>query len=181
MRNAPWMFVLAGLVALAGCQKPASSVTSVTAPISAPAAPAKAAGLWIERVSDRGGDQVTRLCLDAASAQQLSALGARLAGRCSRRDMARSDAGGWRFSNHCDMGAWGKVATDGVIRGDVDRRYEIDALSETSGASEDSANGPRRFKADVRWQGACPKDMKAGDVVWPDGRRARLSELAAAS
>lgn len=181
MRETRWILALAALAALGACNRPASTATTVTAPISPPAAPPKTPGLWIERVSAGGAAQVTRLCLDAASAQQLSALGAKLAGQCRGPGMAPSDAGGWRFSTQCDMGAWGKVATDGVARGDFTRHYEVDALSETSGAAQATVNGPRHFKADIRWQGVCPKDMKAGDVVWPDGRRARLADLGAAS
>lgn len=172
---------LAALVALAACQKPPA--TSVTTPISPPAAAssAKASGLWVERVAERGRVSVTRLCLDAASARQLAALGGQLSGRCHGQSVTASDAGGWRFSSQCDMGAWGKVATDGVAQGDFTRHYEVDALAQTSGAAETAADGSRRVRADIRWQGACPKDMTAGDVVWPDGRRSRLSQLGAAS
>jgi len=177
------IFGLAALAALAACQRPPTPATSVTTPISPPAAAAsgKASGLWVERVTERGRVSVTRLCLDAAAAQQLAALGGRLSGRCHDQSVTASDAGGWRFKSRCDMGAWGKVATDGVAQGDFARDYHVDALAETSGAAETAADGPRHVKADIRWQGACPKDMQAGEVVWPDGRRSRLSQLGAAS
>ncbi len=181
MRATPWVLGLAGLFVLAGCNR-AAQAPPITTPISPPAAAAvKASGLWIERVAGGEGVSITRICLDAASAQQLAALGGQLGGRCRAQSVAPADAGGWRFSSQCDMGAWGKVATDGVTRGDFASHYEIDALSQTVGAAQATADGPRRFKADISRQGACPKDMAAGEVVWPDGRRSRLADLSAAS
>lgn len=183
MRMSPWLVGLAALAAVGACNRARPPATSVTTPIapSAPTTPVKAGGLWVERIEDAGRVSVTQLCLDAASAKQLAALGDRLAARCRQRTVTPSDAGGWRFSSQCDMGAWGKVATDGVARGDFARHYQLDALVGTTGAAQASADGPRRFKADIRWQGACPKDMTAGDIVWPDARRSRLSEISAAS
>ncbi len=171
---------LMSLGGLAGCQKAADTATSVTAPISPPSSPAaqtKAAGLWTERVSDGGGVHVVRYCLDEASAAQFSALAGKLSGRCTSQDMVPSDAGGWRFASQCDMGAWGKVSTAGVVHGAPPERPVIDALTRTAGSSD----AQRRLKVEIRWQKDCPKNIAPGEVVWPDGRRSRLSDFRAPS
>jgi hypothetical protein len=77
------------------------------------------------------------------------------------------------------MAAWGSVSTDGVAKGDFARHYTVEAVTQTSGAAAAAANGPRRVLADIVRQSECPKDMKPGDVVWPDGARSRLDGLAA--
>jgi hypothetical protein len=163
--------------ALSACHKadaPAAHITPIqTAAASPPAAP----GLWIERVSDRHGSRVTRLCLDAATSTSLAAFDQSLAGHCSRHDMAQAADGSWRFSTSCDMGPAGKVATEGVMRGDFAAHYVVEAHSQTVDAQQSAANGPDRVVADVRRAGDCPSDMKPGDVVLPDGARSHLDQL----
>lgn len=167
---------VAALGALAACHKPAAGPSS-TAHLAAPG-PQLSAGLWVEQVSDRHGVSVTRFCLDSAGAGALAALDRQQNSQCSRHDMARAADGSWHFSTACDMGAWGKVATEGVMQGDFTSHYVIEAQSQTVGAAQPSVNGPWRVKADVRRAGDCPKDMKPGDVVLPGGTRTRLDSLA---
>jgi hypothetical protein len=90
--------------------------------------------------------------------------------------MARAADGSWHFSTACDMGAGGRVSTEGVLHGDFASHYTIEAQSQTVGAA--TANGPDRVKADVRRLGDCPADMKPGDVILPDGAHTRLDNLA---
>jgi hypothetical protein len=177
MRAPRRLLALATLAALTACHRPAAGPTS-TAHISAAPGPHLAAGLWEQRVSDRRGVSLTRYCLDAAGASALAAFDREQSGRCSRHDMARAADGSWHFSTACDMGAWGKVATEGVMQGDFQSHYVIEAHSQTVGASTPAANGPWRVKADVRRAGDCPKDMKPGDVILPNGARSRLDTLA---
>jgi len=138
-----------------------------------------AAGFWTQRVSDHSRVMVTSYCLDGAAAQQLAALGRKLAQACRHQNVAQAADGSWRFSTECNAGVWGNVATDGVAHGDFARHYTVEAQTQTAGAGR--VNGGRRVLADISWQSACPRDMKPGDVVWPDGRRSRLADLPAPS
>ena len=181
MRVSSWPAIATTVALLGACHAAAPTNTAATAPIPGPTETPLGAGLWVERVSDHQSRTTTRFCLDDATAAKLSASARSLDDKCQKHDMAQDASGTWRFSTQCDMGAWGKVASEGSAKGDFTRHYTVEALTQTVGASEISANGPRRILADVSWQGACPADMKPGDVVLPDGRRSHLSELGASS
>ncbi len=119
MRSAiPIALLIVAAAALGACQRhgPAAKVASASIPGAGETQ--LAPGLWVERVADRHGVKVTRYCLDAATAGRLSYFGDQLNARCSRHAMAQAADGSWRFSTACDMGRWGKVATEGVIKGD---------------------------------------------------------------
>jgi hypothetical protein len=176
MRASPQILALAALAAVSACHKPAPGPTS-SAAIAAPG-PHLAPGLWVQKVADRHGVSVTRYCLDAASAGALAAFDHAQNGHCSRHDMARAADGSWHFSTACDMGAWGKVATEGVMKGDFTSHYVVEANSQTVGAAQSAVNGPWRVTADIRRAGDCPKDMHPGDVLLPGGVHTRLDVLA---
>jgi hypothetical protein len=180
MRAPSPILALAALAALAACHKAPAPVASNVAPIQAASAgPTQAPGLWVQRVSDAHGARVTKVCLDAGAATTLAAFDQTLAGQCSRRDMAQAADGTWHFSTSCDMGPWGKVATEGVMRGDFASHYVVEARSQTVGAAQSAADGPARVIADIRRVGDCPADMKPGDVILPGGGRARVDQLSA--
>jgi hypothetical protein len=179
MRGAKPVLTLAVLAALGACHRTASMPSAEVAMISVTGGPQLGPGLWSQSVSDRHGVKTLRYCLDAASAGALAAFNRQLDGRCSHRDMTVAAGGIWRFSTSCDMGAAGKVATQGVIRGDFQTHYFIEAESRTVGAADRTANRPNRVLADIQRLGDCPREMKAGDVVLPDGGHSRLETLAA--
>ncbi len=64
------------------------------------------------------------------------------------------------------------------MRGDFHDHYFVEVESQTVGAADHRADGPGRALADIQRLGDCPKEMKAGDVVMPDGGRTRLETLA---
>lgn len=179
MRAPNRLLALALLAALGACNRtPHAQTAADSATVTLPAGPHVASGLWAQRVSDSRGAHETRYCLDAGAASTLASFDRQLGGHCHKHEMARAADGSWHFSTACDMGAWGKVATEGVMHGDFSRHYTIEAQSQTVGAAQSVANGPDRMKADVRRIGDCPKDMKPGDVILPDGAHTRLDALA---
>jgi hypothetical protein len=177
MRASHPLLALAALATLAACNRTTHAHGDATT-VALPSGPHVAAGLWAQRVSDSRGARETRYCLDAASAGALASFTRQLGGRCGKHDMARAADGSWHFSTSCDMGAWGKVSTEGVIHGDFARHYTVEAQTQTVGAAQEAANGPDRIKADVRRLGDCPADMKPGDVILPGGAHTRLDALA---
>ena len=182
MRAPRPLLALAVVAALCACNRTAPTTPSAAmATISMPGGPHQAAGLWSQTVSDRNGVTTLRYCLDSGSAASLAAFNHQLSGRCSRHDIARAADGTWRFATSCDMGPAGKVATEGVMRGDFGAHYFVEAESQTVGAADAAANGPGRMLVDIQRLGDCPREMKAGDVVLPDGGRSRLETLAGAA
>jgi hypothetical protein len=178
MREPHRFLAVVALVGLAACNRTPSS-TPAAATISVATGPQQASGFWAQNVSDRHGVRTVRYCLDGVAASALAAFDRQLSGRCSKHAIARAADGTWRFSTSCDMGAGGKVATEGVMRGDFGSHYFVEAQSQTVGAADAAANGPNRILADLQRLGDCPRDMKPGEVVLPDGKRSRLDELAA--
>jgi hypothetical protein len=170
--------LFAALAAQGACHRAATTPSADVATISVVSGPQQAPGLWSQTVSDRHGAKTLRYCLDAASAGAMAAFDRQLDGRCSRHDIAKAADGTWHFSTSCDMGAGGKVATEGLMRGDFHDHYFIEAESQTIGAADLRANGTGRVLADLQRLGDCPKQMKAGDVVMPNGAPSRLETLA---
>src|SRR4029077_20434457 len=131
--RAPLIFLTAAL-ALGACHKAPTNAATATA-IPGAGDPQLAAGLWAERVSDRSGAAVTQYCLDPATAGTFAYFGRQLNGRCNRHDIAPAADGSWHFSTACDMGAWGKVSTEGVMHGDFKSHYVIEANSQAMDAA----------------------------------------------
>jgi len=193
MRASLPLLAIAALASVAGaaaCNRvaPAAKVAIPgvqTATADPAAGPAMAAGLWRQRVDDGRSAHVTRYCLDAGASSALAAFNQQLSGNCPEHQMALSDDGAWHFRTACDAGAAGKLVTEGVMRGDFARHYTIDVERKAAGdverraAGQAGANAGFRLSVDVRRLGGCPKDMKPGDVILPDGARGRLGELPA--
>jgi hypothetical protein len=174
MRAAVPFLALAALAAVGACNRTNTSAkVAIPAADTAPAGPQMAAGLWRQRVSGPQGVSVTRYCLDAGAASALASFNQQLSGRCPERQMALSSDGAWHFRTACDT-AWGKVATEGVMRGDFASHYVIEAGQQT-------VRGMTHVTADVKRLGDCPSDMKPGDVILPGGGRGRLSDLSASA
>jgi hypothetical protein len=172
MRAAVPILALAALAALGACNRTQSDAkVAIPAADPAPAGPQMAAGLWRQRVSGPQGVSVTRYCLDAGAANALASFNQQLSGRCPERQMALSSDGAWHFRTACDT-AWGKVATEGTLRGDFASHYVVEAGQRT-------VHGMAHVSADVKRLGECPADMKPGDVILPGGGRGRLSDLSA--
>jgi hypothetical protein len=177
MRATHRFLAIAALACLAACNR-TPSATPASTTVSVASGPQQASGLWAQNVSDRHGVRSVRYCLDSSAANALAAFDRQLAGRCSKNAIARAADGTWRFSTSCDMGAGGQVATEGLMRGDFSSHYFVEAQSHTVGAANEAANGPNRVMAELQRLGDCPRDMKPGDVVMPDGTRSRLDALA---
>jgi hypothetical protein len=172
MRAATPILALAALAALGACNRTHPSAKVAIAPVEAtPAGPQMAAGLWRQRVTGNRGVSVTRYCLDAGAAGALASFNQQLSGHCAEHQMALTADGAWRFRTACDT-AWGKLVTEGSMRGDFASHYVVEA-------AQQSVAGMSHVTADVKRLGDCPNDMKPGDVILPGGARARLGDMAA--
>jgi hypothetical protein len=165
---------LATLAALSACNRThGGAKVAIPAADSAPAGPQMATGLWRQKVTGASGVSVTRYCLDASAASALASFNQQLSSRCREHQMALGSDGAWRFRTACDT-AWGKLVTEGAMRGDFASHYVVEA-------QQQSVGGISHVTADVKRLGDCPSDMKPGDVVLPGGARSRLSDLPASA
>lgn len=171
MRAVP-VFCLVALT-LAACDRREKSAapespTAAPAPASAPVPtrPVRKPGLWETSASIEGVDTVftSRLCVDERTDEKLALASAQPgAGECKSTQTREAD-GSWRFSSVCDLGSGGRATTTGTAAGDFASRYEVRAETTTEGAAVPQMNRSARMTMQATWRGACPADMRPGDV-----------------
>jgi hypothetical protein len=132
-------------------------------------------GLWEQRLSDGQTSQVTRLCLNGAAHLAMAYLGESLnRDLCSKRQMTHGADGTWTFSSTCAAPGSAQVTTSGTSSGDYTSHYQLKLQrSQVGGLTP----GVRNYVVDAAWKGACPPDMKPGDMVLADGRKAAISQV----
>lgn len=182
------------LAALAACHKkpaeaprppapPGSAPTSQAHPAAAPAGlparlPERTPGLWKQKVSTAGRSQISRVCLDKAVERQFTWWGEHAGeGACSRTRLSPRAGGGWEFASTCDMGEGGKSAIKGQVTGDFAKAYKVSAESTISGARAPSMNGRHAMTLEASWQGPCPANMQAGDMLLPGGVKINMMQI----
>jgi hypothetical protein len=149
------------------------------APAPGAEAPRRRPGLWEQRVSSEGMVQVSRICLDEALEARFSWWGQPATQEVCEKNLVSPRAdGGWQFSSVCDMGAGGRTTTSGVVTGDFQSRYVVEAETSTVGASAPQMNGTRQMRIEGVWQGACPEGFRPGDMELPGGIRINMLDLA---
>ncbi len=171
------------LLALTACQKKSDAMAaSGDAPQASAAAaiitpPKRKPGLWSQTVTTGGTTQSMTLCLDEATEAKLTVWGQQ-AGKdiCAKNEITPT-VGGWSFTSECDMGEAGKVSTTGKATGDFNSKYLMKATSVTAGSSMAQANGTREMEMTGTWEGACPANMKPGDMTMAGGMTINIANL----
>lgn len=166
---------VAALATLSACHRPHRPGDQSRMTLPGADAAARKAGLWEQKVSDGRTSQVTRLCLDEGAHRAMAYLGESLnRDLCSKSGMKRGDDGAWSFASTCTAPGGGEVTTTGVATGDFVSHYQLKLQrTQVGGATP----GVQRFVVDAAWKGACPADMKPGDIVLADGRKAAISQV----
>lgn len=175
------------LLALAACQQKTETAAATgegspaaansPAPLVGP--PKRKPGLWTQTVSTQGMTQTMTLCLDEATEAKMTLWGQQANKDLCAKNVVRPGAGGWSFESECDMGAAGKVSTKGVASGDFGSSYVVKATSVTTGSSMAQANGTHDMQMTGKWEGACPANMKPGDMTLPGGVTMNLNTMPA--
>ncbi|HET6969912.1 MAG TPA: DUF3617 family protein [Phenylobacterium sp.] len=139
-----------------------ASATAVSGPV---APPKRRPGLWTQTMSTRGMNQTTKICIGPDTDTKMNAWGQAVGKEmCAKQAFSRTP-GGWAFESECDMGQGGKVSSKGEATGDFDGGYTMKITSVTSGSSMPQANGTHEMTLQAKYEGACPADMKSGDMV----------------
>jgi hypothetical protein len=185
------------LLALAGCSKKTDTAASAggaaspaTATASAPEArsagpaaiPTRKSGLWEQTLSSDKMHQTTRMCLDDTTEQKMKWWATENRGSaksdCEEQKISPKLGGGWTFHSVCDIGA-GKVTSTGEVTGDFGSHYVMNITSVTSGSAMAQANGEHKMTMEGTWKGACPADMRPGDIEMPGGMKINTLDMAA--
>lgn len=171
------------LLALAACQKKSDATVAVgdapkasAAPLVAP--PNRKPGLWAQTVTTGGMTQAMKLCLDDATSAKLTVWGQQTSKDMCAKSEITPTVGGWAFTSECDMGAAGKISTTGETTGDFNSKYQMKATSVTIGSSMAQANGTHEMEMTGTWEGACPANMKPGDMMMPNGMTMNIANMA---
>lgn len=172
-----WMaaMLVGAALPLTACDRQASDQTEAAG--GAPAAvetPSRKAGLWKNTMTIEGMNvmQTASLCLDEATDKKVSwwaQQGAR--GGCDQNEVKKNPDGSWSFSSVCRLEGGMKTTTTGQAVGDFNRAYQVRAETTTENAPIPAMNRTNTVVIDASWEGACPPDMKPGDMVAANGMK----------
>jgi hypothetical protein len=132
-------------------------------------------GLWVVEISTDGrktkGD--SKQCIDATTDQQMLRMAFDTGSQsCSKRELTKT-ATGYVLHAECSM-LGSSMVSRGEFVGDFDSKY--------TGEIRTTFNPPlygrssSRTAITARWSGACPRDMKPGDMTLPNGKRIDLAQ-----
>ena len=176
----------AALLVLGACSKkpetpgggPTAGAPEAPKPSAMLTPPQRKAGLWEQTITSERMNQVTQICLDETVGKRLSGFGQQVGKNpCERNAVTSKLGGGWEFSSVCDLGAAGRVESHGVATGDMGSHYVVDIESTTTGAAMPQANGDHKMKLEASWKGACPADMRPGDMTMPGGMKMNMVDM----
>lgn len=177
--------VIAASLGLAACQpsggeKAPAAETAAAPAASAPAGPPRRKpGLWSQTMTTQGMTQATKICLDEATEAKMTIWGQQIGEEVCAKNAVTPTAGGWKIESECDFGEMGKNVTTGTVTGDFNTRYVMKATTTTTGAKMIQANGTQSMEMTAAWEGACPADMKPGDMTLPGGMKMNLNDITA--
>ena len=178
--------VCMGALALAACQKKSEEAAktgegtqaSAAAPAAAPAGPPRRKpGLWVQTINAEGMTQETKLCLDEEVEKKMTLWGQKMGDQVCAKNEVTPTAGGWKVESECDFGEAGKNVTSGTVTGDFNTKYVMKLTTTTTGAKMIQANGTQSMEMTGAWQGACPADMKPGDMLLPGGMKMNIANV----
>lgn len=173
------LILTCGLV-LSGCEREATTGDDATdaPPATAAAPPRLSPGLWRVATTVDGMEQEASLCLDAAVQEEIDVFGAEAAaGACQESSLTPRPGGGLVTRSVCDMGQGGRMVSEGTVTGDFSRAYRMETTVTTTGAAAPQMNGVNSVVSEARLDGACPSDMRPGDMRLPGGMTVNMVEL----
>lgn len=141
-----------------------TSAPAAAAPVGPVAAPRRKPGLWTQTMSMQKFTQATKICIGPDTDTKMSVWGQATKTPCTKNSFSPK-LGGWTFESECDMGEGGKIVSHGDITGDFNNDYTVKVTSTTTGAAMAQANGVHEMTMQAKYEGACPADMKPGDLV----------------
>jgi hypothetical protein len=139
--------------------------------------PERKAGLWVVTSRSPAGDMPShevRMCIDASTNAMMANLGMNMMqGACSKNDVKR-DGAVVTVNTVCKIGQM-QTSTTAITRFSGDTAYHTDINT--------TFNPPMMGRTsavvaqDAKWTGACPADMKPGDMVMPDGTKVNIKSV----
>jgi Protein of unknown function (DUF3617) len=139
--------------------------------------PQRKTGMWVVTSRSPAGDMPShevRMCIDASTDAMMANLGTNMMqGACSRNDIKR-DSAVVTVNTTCKVGQM-QTSTTAVTRFSGDTAYHTDINTTFNPPMMGHASAV--VAQDAKWTGACPADMKPGDMVMPDGTKMNIMSV----
>ena len=141
--------------------------------------PKRKPGLWemsTTSVGNKGAPAMSKVCIDTATDRELMNFGLGVANQlCSKRDIKVSGSVA-TLNMVCTIGNSQSTSRSTITyAGNTAYRAEVRAHFEPPFLGQSDSTTTQQAK----WTGACPPDMKPGDLVTGNGVRINLRDLAA--
>jgi len=137
--------------------------------------PARKPGLWEVTMHMDAANmptEVTKLCVDTATDAAMQRLATTGSSNCSKKDMHRAGDVVTSYSV-CTFGGT-EMSSQAVATFSGDAAYHVDIKTKYNPPMQ--GHGESTMTQDAKWVGACPADMRPGDVVAPNGMRMNMME-----
>jgi hypothetical protein len=130
--------------------------------------PSRKAGLWQMTIQPQAGMKPMQMsqCVDAQS-EIAERKKANAAAQCSRQDVSRS-GNVTTIDSTCDVGGR-RMNSHAVMTMTSETSYRMEIRTATTPAVQGMPDGA--IVQEGKWMGACPADMKPGDMIMPGGVR----------
>jgi hypothetical protein len=159
-------------------------VLAVALPVAALAAapfeaPKRKSGLWETTMSFAGqpGGMTMKQCIDQKSddlmRSQARDAQADIDKQCSKRDW-KQVSGGYEFDTVCTFGGT-THKSKGKVTGSMDTGYKM--VIDTQYDPPMQGMSTNHMEMEAKWTGACPADMRPGDVIMPGGHRMNIEDM----
>jgi hypothetical protein len=143
-------------------------------------APKRKSGLWETTMhfgGQAGGGMTMRQCVDQKTDDMMRSQArdaqADMDKQCSKRDW-KQVGGGYEFESVCTF-AGVKHTSKGRILGSMDSGYKM--TMDTQYDPPQQGMTSNHMEMEAKWTGACPSDMRAGDVIMPGGARMNVEDM----
>ena len=141
--------------------------------------PKRKPGLWSHSMVTEGTTQAVQLCIDADTDAKMSVWGQSVSKEMCSKNVITKTAGGYAFESECDIAGMGHSSGKGTVTGDFSSAYTVKMTSTTTGSSMPQANTTTEMTLNAKWEGACPADMKGGDMLLPGGVKINMESMTA--
>ncbi len=143
-------------------------------------APKRKSGLWettMQFAAQPGAGMTMKQCIDQKSddlmRSQARDAQADLEKQCSKRDWKQVSSG-YEFETVCTF-AGTKHTSKGRITGSMDTSYKM--VIDTQYDPPMQGMTTNHMEMEAKWTGACPADMRPGDMIMPGGARMNVEDV----
>ncbi len=162
----------AGILVIASC-------ALLAQPATADELPMRKAGLWelTMNPAQPGMPAVQmRHCTDESVDRQMSAMSSPMAKDMCKQTSIQKTAAGFAVDSVCGTGGM-TTTSHAEITGNFQSAYTVKITAHVTGGP--MGNHDTNMTMDARWTGACPADLKPGDIVMPGGMKMNVKAMEA--